>query len=247
MHLWLMRYTTSMECEGKRARGEAWRERYLVDRAGSGRAKKGLPPAIDSASDHPVVMEPAIAESIAFIDYQNARLVQAGACPPPPNWSEVIDRAHTEQQRLESELRTEAERRRAEDDAISAAIEASEAEAARIVEEAKQRFAAMLEIDPDAISFDAAEYILMHGEMSEAELRAMWADKPWEQWLDPTDWADGEDDCGETAEYAVPAVSPELQVMVRPGETDWALERNAAAAGFYRVEDYLKWRAEVDA
>ncbi len=247
MHLWLMRYTTSMESEGKRARGEAWRERYLVDRAGSGRAKKGLPPAIDGASDHPVVMEPAIAESIAFIDYQNARLVQAGACPPPPNWSEVIDRAHTEQQRLESGLRADAERRRAEDDAISAAIEASEAEAARIVEEAKQRFATILEIDPDAISFDAAEYILMHGEISEAELRAMWADKPWEQWLDPTGWADGEDDCAEMAECTAPAVSPELHVMVRPGETEWVLERNAAAAGFYRVEDYLKWRAEVDA
>ncbi|KPC37037.1 Uncharacterized protein AC497_2930 [Pseudomonas savastanoi pv. glycinea] len=34
----------------------------------------------------------------------------------------------------------------------------------------------------------------------------------------------------------------EYHVMVEPGETWWVLERNAAAAGFWRVEDYLKWR-----
>ncbi|CAH2916078.1 MAG: FIG00460623: hypothetical protein [uncultured Paraburkholderia sp.] len=39
---------------------------------------------------------------------------------------------------------------------------------------------------------------------------------------------------------------PELRALIQPGETTWALERNAAAAGFYRVEDYLKWRAEVN-
>lgn len=29
---------------------------------------------------------------------------------------------------------------------------------------------------------------------------------------------------------------------VKDGETWWMLERNSAAAGFFRVEDYLKWR-----
>lgn len=59
MHLWLMRYTTSMENEGKRASGEAWRERFLVDRAGICRGERGLEPAIDYAGTHPIVMGPA--------------------------------------------------------------------------------------------------------------------------------------------------------------------------------------------
>ncbi|WP_029308485.1 ATP-binding protein [Cupriavidus metallidurans] len=250
MHLWLMRYTTSMESEGKRARGEAWRERYLVDRAGSGRAKKGLPPAIDRASDHPVVMEPTIAEDMAFIDYQNARLVQAGLCPPPPNWAGVLDRARTDQERLEAELRADAKRRRAEDDAISAAIEASEAEAAHIVEEARHRFATVLEICPDEISFDAAEYLLMRGEMSDADLRDLWASKPWEQsFHEPMEWLDDAPEACDEIETAAPRsrYSSEFQTLIQPGETAWALERNAAAAGFYRVEDYLKWRAAMEA
>lgn len=248
MHLWLMRYTTSMENEGKRARGEAWRERYLVDRAGSGRAKKGLPPAIDGASDHPLVMEPDIAESMAFIDYQNARLVQAGACPPPPDWSEVIDRAHTEQQRIEVDLRAEAERRNAEDAAFAAEFEAHEAEHAKSVEEARRRFATVLEVSPDAISFDVADYLLMNGEMSDADLHDLWASKPWEQFFDdPMDWDNCDAEVDEETANGAPRPFPELQALVPPGETEWALKRNAAAAGFYRVEDYLKWRAEVEA
>ncbi|RMM23708.1 hypothetical protein ALQ81_00395, partial [Pseudomonas syringae pv. pisi] len=37
-------------------------------------------------------------------------------------------------------------------------------------------------------------------------------------------------------------LAKEYHGMVEPGETWWVLERNAAAAGFWRVEDYLKWR-----
>lgn len=74
MHLWLMRYTTSLENEGKRASGEAWRERFLVDRADTGRGERGLKPAIDDTSTHPIVAEPDTVEDLAFINTQNARL-----------------------------------------------------------------------------------------------------------------------------------------------------------------------------
>nr|UKE82748.1 hypothetical protein KXZ65_15495 [Pectobacterium sp. PL152] len=43
MHVFLMKYTTSMEREGKKAAGKAWQERFLVDRVGSGREKRGCP------------------------------------------------------------------------------------------------------------------------------------------------------------------------------------------------------------
>jgi hypothetical protein len=45
MHKWLMKYTMSLEREGQKSRGRAWSERYLVDRVGSGRMKRGLSPA----------------------------------------------------------------------------------------------------------------------------------------------------------------------------------------------------------
>jgi hypothetical protein len=37
-----------------------------------------------------------------------------------------------------------------------------------------------------------------------------------------------------------------MLALVKPGETAWLLERNAAAAGFIHVTDYLKWRAEQE-
>ncbi|WP_337960402.1 ATP-binding protein [Pseudomonas chlororaphis subsp. aureofaciens] len=80
MHLWLMRYTTSMENEGKRARGEAWRERFLIDRAGISRVQRGLEPVIDDARTLPVALEPNLAEDEAFIDKNNARF----DAPGPP-------------------------------------------------------------------------------------------------------------------------------------------------------------------
>ncbi len=73
MHLWLMRYTTSLENEGKRARGEAWRERFLVDRASIARGERELELVIENAKAHSVVVAPDVAED-PFIDKQNARL-----------------------------------------------------------------------------------------------------------------------------------------------------------------------------
>jgi len=41
VHMWLMKYTYSLEYEEKNT-GLAWSERLLIDRIGSGREKKGL-------------------------------------------------------------------------------------------------------------------------------------------------------------------------------------------------------------
>ncbi|KVV40936.1 DNA mismatch repair protein MutL [Burkholderia territorii] len=265
MHAWLMRYTTSMEGEGKRARGEAWRERYLVDRAGTGRTKRGLPRAIDDVATEPAVVTPE--ENMGFIDYQNARLVQAGVCPPPPNWTEVLDRARATQQQIEAELRARRERQEAEDAAELAALDAYHEEMQREDAAARQRLAPLLGVDVDEIS-DAALLRLTAPNLSDDELRMLWSEKPWAEYErqlygdnydkhgsefhDPDD-AEADVNAGEEPLHNDPAVveagafyPAELRALIQPGETNWALERNAAAAGFYRVEDYLKWRAEVN-
>ena len=220
MHAWLMRYTTSMEGEGKRARGggEAWRERYLVDRAGTGRTKRGLPRAIDDVATEPALVTPE--ENMAFIDYQNARLVQVGACPPPPNWTEVLDRARSAQQQIEAELRLKRERKEAEDAAEVAEIDA--------FFEAEKPWA---EYEEQLI--DVASDFENHGpEPNDVE-------------IDTDD--DEESPDNDTAELGARGFyPPELWALIQPGETMWSLDRNAAVAGFFCVEDYLKWRAEVN-
>lgn len=97
MHLWMMKYTTSLEAEGKRARGEIWQERYLVDRAGNGREQRGLPRLIEDVSGDPVVFEPPPDENMAFISVVNASLSGLSAETMPPDWPRVMERAAADQ------------------------------------------------------------------------------------------------------------------------------------------------------
>jgi hypothetical protein len=43
MHIWLMKYTTRLEGEGKRAGGKHWQERWLTERARPATRRKGFP------------------------------------------------------------------------------------------------------------------------------------------------------------------------------------------------------------
>jgi hypothetical protein len=259
MHLWLMKYTASMEGEGKRASGEAWRERYLVDRAGSGRMKKGLSPAIEDLSTDPVVVDPVPAENIAFIDYQNVRLVEAGVCPEPPDWSAVLGRARVEQQAVEGEQRAEARQKAVERARDQAEEDAWWAELCAADEADRQRFAAVLGVPGEAISDEAVSYLQVN-KGGDAGLHAIWADKPWVE-IDYPDNYDFGGDPGFDPDFCDPAstevahsseearqvfwgIPDELHDAIQPGETLWALERNAAAAGFLNVDAYLRWRAE---
>ena len=101
------RYTMSMEGEGKRARGEAWRERYLVDRAGSGREKRGLPPTIEDVSDDPILVGAIPDEDTAFIAAQNRVRAAADIGPAAPDWTEVLLRAEADQQLIKAKMITE--------------------------------------------------------------------------------------------------------------------------------------------
>lgn len=248
MHMWLMKYTKSMEREGKRAGGEIWRERYLVDRAGSGRIKRGLASAIEDVSTDPVVVEAVPPENTSLINYQNMRLVEAGVCPAPPNWRDVLARAHADQQDIEALLRVEAEQRAATkrlDDDEEAAYWAEIAEYEETEREAEavslRRFAALFNVSVEDIHPDALCWLLRE-DLSEDELHALWAAKPW----DDDEQFEPDTDQNELQADASSRFSSELKALIHPGETVWMLERNAAAAGFFRVEDYLTWRASAD-
>ncbi|AHG20663.1 DNA mismatch repair protein MutL [Chania multitudinisentens RB-25] len=232
LHIWLMKYTTSLEQEGK-TRGNAWRERYLLDRAGSGREKRGLP-GLESVSDDPVMTSPVPAEDTRFIDLQNMRLVQAGLCPLPSNWADVVTQGLQAQQAIAEEQRQAAENRRRDDaewEHLTTQLNEDDnlwqvdiAEQEALEEQERERIATLLQVPLGAIVDDILYWMM--GE-NESAIRQYWVDKPWEQ-------------------TPLSKYSADVVALIKRGETVWLLERNTAAAGFMRVEDYLKWRAEQE-
>lgn len=96
---------------GKRAQGEAWRERYLVNRASDSRLKRGLSPTIEDVSDDPVMVGAIRDESMAFIDYQNALMADAVVTAEPPNWTEILIRAAHDQKHLGVQISADAKQR----------------------------------------------------------------------------------------------------------------------------------------
>ncbi|MGP5109591.1 hypothetical protein ACTXNX_25395 [Pseudomonas helleri] len=268
MHMWRMKYTMNLEGDGKRARGEAWRERFLVDRAGSGREKRDLPPTIEDVSNDPVVVGAIPDENMDFIDYQNTLLTVAGTCPPTPDWPEVLTRAEADQKLIEAQHRVDtaqcaaAQHQHDEDEAAYwAEIDAYEKAQTGADDAARQRFATPFhvqveeveEVDPDALCY------LLREDLSDDQLHALWTAKPWEaddqEYSGDDKFEDGDlkdadqPDDPQGASHGGPTAhfSEDLQVLIRAGETTWSLKRNAAAAGFFRVGDYLKWREEPDA
>lgn len=237
LHIWLVKYTTSLESEGK-TRGHAWRERYLLDRAGSGREKKGLP-GLEKVNDDPVMTSPVPVEDTRFIEVQNMRLVQAGFCPPPANWDDAIIRGLLAQQTIAEEQRQDAEEQRQldaewsmgsddDDDAWQADIEGQET----LEEHERLRIADVLQVPAETVTEDVLYWMM--GEDDVAICR-YWAEKPWEA-------------ARMKKILTKPGLpySDDMLARVKPGETAWLLERNTAAAGFMHVTDYLKWRAEQE-
>jgi len=254
-HMWLMKYTMSLEGEGKRARGEPWRERFLIDRAGSGREKRGLPPTIEDVSNDPVVVGAIPDENMDFIDYQNTLLTVADTGSPAPDWSEVLTRAEADQKLIEAQNRVDtaqsvaAQRQHDDETAYWAEIDAYEKAQTEADEAARQRFSTLFHVQVEEVHPDALCY-LMREDLSADQLHTLWAAKPWEAYeLEGSAYYEFEDGDldeadGHTGRHRA---AEDLQVLIRPGETALTLERNAAAAGFFWVDDYLKWREEPDA
>jgi len=113
--------------------------------------------------------------------------------------------------------------------------------------------AVALNIDPAEIDTHALNALRNEGMES---LQELWQNKPWLNHDDDAEndqhlleWA-AEMEAAEKSEAvdAFKAIDArllypaELAAHIQPGETQWMLDRNAAAAGFHDVEQYLAWR-----
>jgi hypothetical protein len=250
MHMWLMKYTTSMESEGRKASGNAWRERYLVDRVGSGRVKRGLSPAIEDLSAEPLVRAEVPAENMALINVVNAELISRGVCPQPPDWLAVLQQAALDQVEIAKQNRER--------------VETETKEHESWMDHARKRVSAILEVGPEALSDEAVYHLSSVWEHTglDDEVRVAWERKEWEAEHEEFDYSDYLDESMTFEELEQMELEAEAQAeaqrtqgdarllvaedcrdLVQQGESLWSLERNAAAAGFWNVEAYLKWRA----
>lgn len=261
LHRWLMKYTMSLEREGKQARGQAWGERYLIERVGSGREKRGLSPAIKDLSADPVVMAAVAEPDRALMQVINAGLVTRDS-RPAPDWIQVREQARQAQVVSREEHRRETEQchrigeeldQHHEEQLNAARAKVSEllqSETVSISEAALDCLAKFwLELDK-GLSMD---YALTIREAWEHEIWDPGFDDDFDPYQDyeavfREDGADDHDvdprpedlvDEDDPRRHLVPDHHDKLQ----PGETWWSLERNAAATGFHYVEDYLTWRA----
>lgn len=250
MHMWLMKYTISMESEGKKASGNAWRERYLVDRVGSGRVKRGLSPAIEDLTTEPLVRAEVPVENMALISVVNAGLISRGVCPQPPDWLAVLQQAAIDQVEIAKQN--------------SERVETATKEHETWMEAARNRLSAFLEVGLDALNDEAVNHLIWVWEYTrlDDEVRVAWERKEWETEHEEYDYSDNFDEnlTVEEPEQMDPEseaqaeaqrtqgdarllVAEDCRDLVQEGESLWSLERNAAAAGFWNVEEYLKWRA----
>lgn len=243
MHIWLMKYTTSLEGEGKRASGKHWRERWLTERASTGRQKKGLPGVTDDTGVAKAVSAPVEPEDERLLNRLNLQLAGAGhAQAPDPDWTAVIAEGLKESQRRQAE-HAEEMRLMADDIAawyVEEHTDADEEDGYVLwMEETRNRLLGML---PGATAENLTDHIvqfMMHETYSAEEEQEAWRLRAWEN---PGAW-EGQRTQNE-AEAVIAGMPADWLPLVKEGETRWMIERNAAAAGFLCEEDYLLWRRD---
>ncbi|UDJ82114.1 ATP-binding protein [Kosakonia oryzae] len=263
MHIWLMKYTTSLEAEGRRAKGTAWRERYLSERASTGREKKGLPGVISHEGIEVAVNAPSEPEDVARLSFLNLQLNGAGtAVPAEIDWNSVVA-AGIEQTRVNQDIRGQQkkllEEWYASDEGAAGILTdeqwGGEDEEQMWLESRKLHYLSILPGATEENLNDSALKFLAYMTVSEEEELAAWAMRAWEnsdQWYarntpsyhESEDLYDQDFDQSPESERAIPA---DWLPFVREGETRWMVERNTAAAGFMWEMDYLHWRKENEA
>ncbi|EBV2165541.1 ATP-binding protein [Salmonella enterica subsp. enterica serovar Eastbourne] len=256
MHVWLMKYTTSLEAEGKRAKGTAWRERYLSERASTGREKKGLPGVISHEVIEVAVNAPSEPEDVARLSFLNLQLNGAGtAVPAEIDWNSVVA-AGIEQTRVNQAIRgqqqKELEECYASEEYVTGMLtdeqRAAEDEEQMWLESRKLHYLSILPGATEENLDDNALKFLAYMTDSEEEELAAWGMRAWEnsnRWYarNTPSYHESEDlydqDFDQSPEREIPA---DWLPFVREGETRWMVERNTAAAGFMWEMDYLLWR-----
>ena len=105
------------------------------------------------------------------------------------------------------------------------------------------------------VAFDDVEQAMargaaawLHPSLEKDELLKAWNDQEWLQHGShraDTHGAEGEAEDSRLGEWGR-WLEPEVRALIRDDENQWSLERNAAAAGFRWVGDYLCWRRDSE-
>ncbi|MEW5288569.1 ATP-binding protein [Erwinia papayae] len=246
LHVWLMKYTTSLEAEGKRAAGSAWRERYLTERASTGREKKGLPGIISDEGMAQALKEPDEPEDAARLALLNAKLTGTDtAAPANPDWDRVVKEGIELALKQQLEQAQQRQINAQEWEAYMCELDSQEAEMAEagpppddemdeMAEEQRARYLTLLPGATAELLTDYVVWYLIQSTTTVDEELDAWARRTWQQ-------------AGPYRPVAEAEQLPERwKPQAREGETRWSLKRNAAAAGFLDVEDYLQWRQDND-
>lgn len=233
MHMWLMKYTMSLERESNKSSGLAWSERILIDRVGNGRQKKGLARAIEDVSDDPIVQSYVPDENVSLIDQINTDLFNRGLCPDAPKWEEILERSRY--------TGRSGDNNHASSDDFDPFEEAylDMMQDIYVMEQLQER-ERICNIIGVSIT-DIEEKILVYLEdESEDEIRRLWATKPWliENEHKEEHYKEKEED-----QNPFLVIDDKYHRLIEQGETVWSLRRNAAAAGFHIIQDYLLWRS----
>lgn len=262
IHVWLMKYTTSMEREGKKAAGKAWQARYLSDRVGNGREKRGLPRMIEDARLTEDIHAEVAEENPLMIARLNIALRSEQDPRPEPNWNTIM---------LSGIIvflkRAEASCALSVRDWVMFSDEMTDLDCLALSQQhedeyidydrlEKERIAALLNIPLNLLTDDIF-FFLWTETINDADLIAAWHEKRWEtcqEGQQEDDSSNDDYDYSGDADWEAEmqsAVPPDWKPYLRPGETRWMIERNAAAAGFagyfHSELKYLKWRLEQEA
>jgi hypothetical protein len=261
LQLWVVRYTASLEAEGRNARTRAWMSQRNLERAGNGRIKRGLSKMLEISEQE--IGIPYAPEEKDLIDAVNRGLLQKNNGREQQSWNDLVKQSEVEQEK-ERKL---VEEHRLWQEAENAEHEAAYEEHERHIHEIRRTIAGYIGIDVGEVSYPAWDY-LDPTENEPDEARRIWQEQPWVADLEQMerdrirereeeeqynaqleeflhDFDPHEDERNAEIDPLI-YVSHELRHLVRDGETNWALQRNATIAGFQDVDDYLKWRAESD-
>lgn len=254
MHVWLMKYTTSLEAEGKRANGAAWRERYLTERVSTGREKKGLPGITSDAGISDAISAQPDPEDVSRLDFLNQRMNGTGTgVSVETDWNSVV--AAGIAQTLEDQAERTKQQQVLHDlcatdcgATSNSTAERQKSDTENWLSSFKTHYLSVLPGATEEILNDRVVEFLACMTSSDEEALAAWAMRAWDnvgEWyvrIDST-YCEMEDlyeqDVDQTLEKELPT---DWLPFLQEGETRWSIERNAAAAGFFRELDYLKWR-----
>ncbi|KQY90972.1 DNA mismatch repair protein MutL [Paenibacillus sp. Root52] len=239
MHKWLMKYTYSLEYETNKTSGNAWRERYLIDRVGTGREKKGLGTPIEDVSNDPIVLAHVPNENAIMIDLINSGFSVRGLQPDPSELQRILEESVYTPNTVEQEEETY--------DEADAFLEELFRQQEEVREVERSRVAALIGIENnssndfvlDDLSYLEDEEILQIWKSCYVEVNGRY-----EFIMDRKAQAENLEDPTENSEPDIFRVIEEkYHHLIQEGENLWSIERNAAAAGFFRIPDYLIWRS----